>query len=171
MRTRGAPAGHRGGTAVVCGRRRNPVGEAMRAVALPTRACPFGRARIGGTVRRGPLRACRPRALGERNPTVPDGHLASDQRIADRIRTEAEAYFGPELIAGIDLRRDTGPDDEPVVFVTVVYRASSGRLDPGRTGLFGSRMWRLFDEMSESAVPVTTFMPESDFRELSAAVA
>lgn len=102
---------------------------------------------------------------------MPDGHLTSDQRIADRIRAEAEAFFGAELIAGINLRRDTGPDDEPVVFVTVMHRAPTGRLEVARTGQFGSRMWRLFADIADDAVPVTTFVPEWELREVGAAVA
>ncbi len=102
---------------------------------------------------------------------MPDGHLASDQRIADRIRAEAEAYFGPELIAGIDLRRDTGPDDEPVVFVTVVYRKRGERLPVNRTMDFRMRIWEMAVELGLASDPVTSFTPEAEFVKRHAGVA
>lgn len=85
------------------------------------------------------------------------------------IRTVLDSRFGAERIRDVQTEDDVDADGDPVLQVSVIYRADMGRLDPREMSGIVRRLRPALAEVGEERFPIMSFISDTEAEALSGA--
>lgn len=80
------------------------------------------------------------------------------------VRDMALAAFTADVVQDVDCRRGEDHVGDPVVWTTIVVRDGRTPIGAQKTLPFGSAVSDAFREVGETAYPILSYVPVSEFR-------
>lgn len=92
--------------------------------------------------------------------------MANDAEILKSVEALAVDQFSRKGIEGVRMRRDLDGDGDPIIWIDILMRDGVMPLDPNVTLSFRSTIRQAMRDLGETAYPIPSFYPISEYRRI-----